>query len=144
MSLSYLASVTDTLPHAVQNSVYLSGSLFLHTCRASGVLSQLQGGGRVRFLNYHCHYRYPLPGTSFITSTSTNATTRYPLPATRYPLLATTNTIPLNHCHLRRFWVKPASISNWSTDVVTGCSHDRLSCEGSLIKGRCASPKLPS
>ena len=36
------------------------------------------------YFYYHCHYRYPLPATSFITSTSINTTTRSLLPATRY------------------------------------------------------------
>ena len=53
---------------------------------------------------YHCHCWYPLPVTSCITSTSTNNTTRYPLPATRYSLALT---LPPNHYHLRRFWVEP-------------------------------------
>lgn len=51
------------------------------------------------YFYYHCHYWYPLPVTSCITSTSTNNTTRYPY---SLPL-----TLPPNHYHLRRFWVKP-------------------------------------
>ena len=62
-----------------------------------------------------------------------------PLPATRYPLLATTNTTPQP--------LSPAPILSQTSvrsDVITGCPHDRLSWEGSLVKGSCASPNLPS
>ena len=62
----------------------------------------------------------------------------YPPPATRYPLLATTNTTPQP--------LSPAPILSQTSvrsDVITGCPHDRLSWEGSLLKGSCASPNLP-
>ena len=84
------------------------------------------------YFYYHCYYWYPLPVTSFITSTSTNTTTGY-------PLLATTNTTlqPLSPAPI-------LSQTSVRSDVVTGCPHDRLSWERSLVKGSCASPNLPS
>ena len=56
-----------------------------------------------------------------------------------YPLLATTNTTlqPLSPAPI-------LSQTSVRSDVVTGCPHDRLSWERSLVKGSCASPNLPS